>query len=290
MIIVFKGFIHITKEDFPRVYDFSWRENGTNCSIVFEISRDAVSVVAKCLKDYAPMLDYGKKEFGFKEFGNNLNAERYGFEDCAIVNQLKDGSVELVFELITINNSKALQYIFACAATINVLLNVLMSVPEKEIKDPLPQFMIISTACCKSKSFGHGGNIHGELNKDVKRYLMHHYEEKGEELEEVFSALLKAAEKIGGRKSDKLTRSLYWAKVRGEKGFLSIECPGNSCGLNSDEPDEYWSLSRDREERDFGMNLVCHNVDEICQQIVLIAALAALSDEVKKYYLESGSE
>jgi len=284
---LFKGFIHITKEDFPRIYSFSWRESGADCFIIFEISRDAVSIVAESLKDGSPMLDYGKDEFGFKEFGSNLNAERYGFEDCAIVNQLKDGSIELVFELITINNDKALQHIFACAATINVLLNVLMSAPEKEIKDSLPQFMTISTACCKNKPFGHGANIHGEFNKDVKRYLMYHYEKKGEELKEVFSALLKAAEKLGGKKSDKLTKSLYWAKVRGEKGFLSIECPGNSCGLNTDEPDEYWSLSRDREEKDFGMDLVCHNVDQICQQIVLIAALSALSDEVKKHYLKS---
>lgn len=284
MIIIFRGFIHIIKEDFPRMYSFSWRENGTDCSIAFEISRDAANIVTERIKNNSPMLDYGKKEFGFKKFGSDLNAEKYGFEDCAIVNRLDDGSVELIFELITINNDKALQYIFACAATINILLNVLMSIPEKEIKDSLPQFMTISTACCKRKDFGHGGNIVGEFNKDVKRYLMHHYDKKGEVLKEVLSALLKAAEKLGGRKSNRLTRSLYWAKVRGENGFLSIDCPGNSCGLNTDKPDEYWSLSRERDEKDFGMDLICHNVDEICQQIVLIAALAALSDEVKKYY------
>lgn len=287
---MFKGFIHIIEEDFPRMYSFSWREKGTDCSIVFEISRDAVGIVTERLKDNAPMLDYRKKEFDFKEFGSDLNAKKYGFEDCAIVNQLDDGSVELIFKLITINNDKTFQYIFACAATINTLLDVLMSVPEKEIKDPLPQFMIISTACYRNKAFGHGGNIRGEFNKDVKRYLMYHYEKKGEVLKEVFAALLKAAEKIGGRKANKLTRSLYWAKVRGENGFLSIDCPGNTCGLNTDKPDGYWSLSRERDEKDFGMDLICHNVDEICQQIVLIAALAALSDEVKKHYLKLGSE
>jgi hypothetical protein len=177
-----------------------------------------------------------------------------------------------------------MQHLFACAATIHVLINSLMSIPEKEIKDSLPQFITIFTACCKNKPFGHGGNIHGELNKDVKRYLMDHYQEKGEILKKVLSALLKAAEKIGGKRSN---RSLYWAKVRSENGFLSIDCPGNSCGLNTDKPDDYDSLRREREERDFGMDLICHNVDEIYQQIVLIAALAALSDEVKKYYLQS---
>jgi hypothetical protein len=287
VIIVFRGFIHIVEEDFPRMYSFSWRENGTDCSIVFQVSRDAVDIVTECLKEDSYMIDCEKQEFGFKKFGADINAKRYGFEDCAIVNQLKDGSIELIFKLVTINNDQSMQYIFSCAATIHVLLNSLMSIPEKEIKDSLPQFMTISTACCKNKPHGHGGNIHGEFSRDVKRYLMNHYEKKGEILEEVFSALIRAAEKIGGKRSNRLSKLLYWAKVREKNGFLSIECPGNSCGLNTDKPDDYYSLCSKREERDFGMDLICHNVDTISQQIVLIAALAALSDEVKKYYLQS---
>jgi len=286
---VFRGFIHVAEKDFPRMYSFSWKENGTDCSIVFQISRDAISIVSEELKDNSYMVECEEEEFGFKKFGSDIYAKRYGFEDCAIVNQLKDGSIELVFELVTVNNEKSMQHLFACAATIHVLTNSLMSVPEKEIKDSLPQFITISTACYKNKPHGHGGNIHGELNKDVKRYLMYHYEKKGEILKSVFSALFKAATKINGKKLDRLSKSLYSAEVRAENGFLSIDCPGNSCGLNTEKTDEaYYLLRQGKKEEDFGMDLICHNVDTITQQIVLIAALAALSDEVKKHYLQFG--
>ena len=285
---MFQGFIHVAEKDFPRMYRFSWRKTRTECSIVFEISSDAINIVTEYLKEDSHMIICEKEEFGFKRFGANINAKKYGFDDCAIVNQLKDGSIELIFKLVTINSEESEQYIFACAATIHVLLNSLMSVPEKEIKDSLPQFITISTACYKNKSSGHGGNIHGELNKDVKRYLIYHYKEKGQILKEVFAAILKAAEKLGGKREDKLTKSLYWAKVRSSKGFLSITCPGNACGLNTKETDEAYFLLRDgKKEEDFGMDLICHNVDTIGQQLVLIAALAALSDETKKYYLQS---
>lgn len=286
---MFRGFIHIAEKDFPRMYSFSWRENGTDCSIVFQISRDAISIVSEELKGDSYMVECEKKEFGFKKFGSDIYAKRYGFDDCAIVNQLEDESIELIFELVTVNNDKSMQHLFACAATIHVLTNSLMSVPEKEIKDSLPQFITISTACYKNKPFGHGGNIHGELNKDVKRYLIYHYEKKGETLKSVFSALFKAATKINGKKLDRLSKSLYSAEVRTENGFLSIDCPGNSCGLNTEETDEAYSLLKQgKKEEDFGMDLICHNVDTILQQIVLIAALAALSDEVKKHYLQFG--
>ncbi|MFA5432513.1 MAG: hypothetical protein WC319_06525 [Candidatus Paceibacterota bacterium] len=285
---MFQGFIHIAERDFPRMYSFSWREGETDCFIVFGISRDATNIVTEKLKKHYHVLDYLNEEFGFKKFGSDFNVKRYGFEDCAIVDQLKDGSVELIFKLVAINNKKTEQYLFACAATIHVLVDFLMCVPEREIKDSLPQFITISTACYGNKLHGHGGNIHGELNKDVKRYLIYHYKNKGEILELVLKAMLKAAAKIGGKKEDELTMSLYSAKVRKENGFLSIDCPGNSCGLNTKDVDERYFLLRKIKEEDFGMDLICHNVDTIGQQIILIAALAALSDEVRKYYFQFG--
>ena len=85
-------------------------------------------------------------------------------------------------------------------------------------------------------------------------------------LKGVLRAMLKAAEKISG-KNKRGIQSLYLAEVRDNKfGFLSIDCPGNSCGLNTEHADERDFLLRDKSEKDFGMNLICHNVDTIGQQ------------------------
>jgi hypothetical protein len=286
VIITFRGLVHIIEDDFPRLYSFSWREK-PNYSIALEISRDAVEIVEAGLKR-APMLEGMFEEFRFKKFGSDINAERYGFDDCAIASRLGDGSIELIFNLIKIKDKESQQHLYACAATIHVILNVLDAVPEKEINEPIPQFVHIGTACCKHKMWGHGGTISGELNKDVKRYLIWHYKTKGTVLKKVLSALLKAARILRGRKV-KPEPNMYWAEVRSETGFLSIDCPGNACGLNSKDADEYYSLIREKKEEDFGMDLICHNVDTIGQQMVLLAAIAALSDEVRKYYLASRS-
>lgn|GEM_PF-2755728 len=286
MIIVFRGLIHVAEKDFPRSYDFSWRKD----SIVFGISRDAVDIVSREIEDDFPSLEYPKNEFGFEKFGCDFNAERYGYDDCASVSRLADGSIELSFSLILVKDKESLQHICACAATIHVLTNFLMRIPEREINDPLPQFICISTECCRNKSGGHGGHIAGELNKDVKRYLINHYRTKGERLSIVLRVLLRAAEVLSGKKK-RAEKNLYWAEVRSEKGFLSIDCPGNSCGLNTEETDEaFFLLKKGMKEEDFGMDLICHNVDDILQQVVLLAALAALSDEVKKYYLNSRND
>ena len=280
---MFCGLIHVAEKDFPRLYSFSWR----NDSIVFGISRDAVDIVAEEIKDDFSGLEYPKNEFGFERFGCDFNAERYGYEDCAVVSHLTDGSVELSFNLILVKDKESMQHICACAATIHILTNFLMRVPEKEINDSLPQFMCVTTACCRNKLGGHGGHITGELNKDVKRYLVNHYRTKGSKLSIVLKALLRAAEVLSGKKK-KAEKNIYWAEVRSETGFLSIDCPGNSCGLNTEETDEaYFLLKKGMKEEDFGMDLICHNVDDVLQQIVLLAALGALSDEVKKYYLNS---
>lgn len=280
MIIVFRGLVNIIEEDFPRMYSFSWRKK-PNYSIVIEISQDAVELMAK-IKKNAPVLIYHFEEFQFKEFADDINGKMYGFENCASINRFKDGSIELVFELKTIKDKESEQYLYACSATMNVIFILLDSIPEKEINDPFPQFIKIGTACCKNKPSGHGGNIGGELNKDVKRYLSYHYLKKGKNLKNAFSALTAAASILNGKK---VNLGNYWAEVRSETGFLSIECPGNSCGLNTDNPEKYRSLLGKREEKDFGMDLICHNVDTLFQQTVLIAALAALSDEVKKHYI-----
>jgi hypothetical protein len=279
--------MHVAEKDFPRLYNLSWREQKGKCSIILGFSRDAVEVITEKLNENSPILRFSKEEFGFKIFRDNFNAKKYGYDECATINQLKDGSVELIFDLIFIKDKEAMQYIYACAATINAIVLFLEEIPEKEIRDPLPQFMQLRTLCYRHKVAGHGGSIHGEMNKDVKKYLINHFNTKGEVLNDVLKALLKAAEIMSGEKK-KAERNLYWAEVRSETGFLSINCPGNSCGLNTEKTDEhYWLIKEGKKEEDFGMDLICHNVDGIMQQMLLLAALAALSDEVKKYYLEN---
>jgi hypothetical protein len=281
---VFLGLVHVAEKDYPRMYSFSWREDGANCSIALEISCDSIDIVSEQLKAGSYRIERLMKEFSFEKFGSDFNTERYGFENCAIVRHMEDGSVELIFEMQAMNSAK---YLFASAATMHAVVICMSAIPEKEMQDPLPQFMTIETSCCY-RPRSHGGCIAGEFNKDVKRYLVHHYETKGEVLREVLHALLKAAEKISGKKK-RAMQGLYWAEVRNESGFLSIDCPGNSCGLNTKNTDEDYMLLKEKSEMDFGMDLICHNVDGIGQQMVLIAALAKLSDEVKKYYLKNGS-
>ena len=282
---MFRGLIHAAEGDFPRMYSFSWRKCGTKCFIILEISRDALEIVSAGLNKDSNLIESQKEEFGFDCFKYNLKSSRYGFNNCSTTKQMPDGSVELSFELVFLKDKEAMQHLNACASTIHVIAIVLDSIPEKEINDPLPQFMHIATSCCKNKRGGHGANIHGEFNKDVKRYLLNHYKTKGGRLKAVLSALLVAAEKLSGKKH-KEEKNRYWAEVR-ERAFLSIDCPGNACGLNTEENDEaYFLLKKGKNEEDIGMDLICHNVDGVSQQIVLIAALASLSDEVKKYYLQ----
>ena len=167
---MFLGLVHVAEKDHPRMYSFSWREDGANCSIALEISRDTVDIVAEHLKDGSYIIESLMKDFGFKKFGNDFNTERYGFENCAAIRQLEDGSVEIIFEMEAMNSA---QHLFTSAATIHAIVTCLEPFPEKEIRDPLPQFMTIGTACCHGYRC-HGGTIAGEFNKDVKRYLIYH--------------------------------------------------------------------------------------------------------------------
>ena len=269
---MFQGFIHVNESGFPRIYSLSWKKEGI---ISFKIN----SIVVDDLKGTKRLSSYGFKEFGFKRFCDNINEGEYGFDGCAKVNHLKDGSVELNFKLEAIGeDNKGLLYLFACAATWQILFNVFHNIPEKEIKNSLPQFIVLGTACCKNKMGGHGATIGGEISRDVKEYLSWHYVNKGEKLKEVFSALIKAASILNNKRANP---NYYWAEVRGESGFLSIDCIGNSCGLNTEE---VYTINKN--QKDLGADLVPHNIDSIFQQTVLIAALAALSDETEKHYLE----
>ncbi len=59
-------------------------------------------------------------------------------------------------------------------------------------------------------------------------------------------------------------------------GFITIDCPGNACGIH---PDHNAGL---RIEKDEGYEFTCHNVDSPAQQLTLLAGLAALHDKARK--------
>lgn len=59
-----------------------------------------------------------------------------------------------------------------------------------------------------------------------------------------------------------------------ERGRFSVSCPGDACGLYSDEYSSH--------DGRMGHRFTCHNVDNPGQQLTLLAGLAALSDFVIK--------
>lgn len=67
----------------------------------------------------------------------------------------------------------------------------------------------------------------------------------------------------------------YHFRVSSENGNLIMNCPGNACGL---QPEDYndWNLENK------GYSFGCHNVDTPLQQFTLFSGVFALHDEARK--------
>ncbi len=132
-----------------------------------------------------------------------------------------------------------------------------------------PQLILVDTITIRDM---HGGSLSGAYSIPLVNYLKSL--PVGTRLEPMTTAMITAYKKMfGGLR--KFEQHDFRTEIHTENGWLNVSCPGDACGLNPADP-------YDRRETT-GYKFSCHNVDNPMQQLTLLAGLAALCDETRKW-------
>lgn len=295
----------------PCWYELSWipKEIG----ILIRIHQSAVEKLNRIPND-APIFEYFKKEFDFKEFEANL-AKNFGFEKAMVHLQEKDGFVELLAKAphvmewtkekcqrckgkkrdpgiggkcMSCNGSGKeriykWQSAYAVSASFTVLFQMLNMIEGdialdkmdvKEIPTNFPQLLTVETV---TKHDMHGGSLGGSYGVPLVSWLAAKSKGLSRQHHIVLEEMEKAMKIAYSHMFGKSSLDEYQrfeAHIDYEGGWLNVSCPGDACGLN---PSNSWMPDRDK-----GYQFSCHNVDNPVQQFTLLAGLAALHDQVRR--------
>lgn len=130
--------------------------------------------------------------------------------------------------------------------------------------NPPLQLLLVSTI---TQAAAHGGSLHGTFSIPLTAWLATFPEHS---MLSAVSGAMKLVHKKLHPFSHHLYNDYHFAASMGGNGWLNITCPGDACGLN---PHHNSMISPGR-----GYEFECHNVDTADQQLVLLSALAALTD------------
>lgn len=267
-------------------YELAWDE--ASASIALRVHQDV-------FKDHAfresPIVRSLREEFKLGEFECDGGSSRFGFN--AVCSRAEDGNefVKIGIDLPYIKEDEKcdtcngtgrdefyndecrfcggtgktyrIDYkrIFPLSATVRVL-TVLVFSPVKTscLKK---QLMTVETGM----SIGlHGGSLGAGISPALARWIASN---PNDVANLAVRTMQTAWRKMMGKERDE------FASYVGEGGRIHISCPGNACGLDP----EFGSLYKD----EWGYELAPHNVDTPQQQLVLLAALAAIYSEARRH-------
>ncbi len=160
---------------------------------------------------------------------------------------------------------------YAISATFSLFFE-LMSFGQDESKIvccKFPQLILVNTFI--QKGVNYSAPLDGTYSIPLVNWLASFPSDT--EIREMTSAMVKTWKKIHGRFDD-LDKMNTWAKISGNNGWLSINCPGDRTSLY---PSHNYGLATGR-----GYEFSCHNVDSPTQQLTLLAGLSALCDKARR--------
>lgn len=287
----------VDRERVPCVYEISYkkRKKGNPPCIVLRLHEEFV----EANKDIVPLDFFIKglqKEHGLGEF-SSLAKDSFGF-DGAIKKKGRDSRGFIVYEIeipvfqketsvlcerckgtgwdedldrecLSCRGSKhEMSYdrksLTAISASLHAL-GIMMEIFDKRTSAKNYQLFTFQLSC--GEGMGHFP-IWGHYGIDFCKWLnsfevpYHQFDEVIEEMEYVYSYIYNGREGFG-----------FQAYVE-KKAWLIISVPGDACGIHPTN-DYNWEPVRGRE-------FSCHNMDDPGQQIMLLVALAILSDMARK--------
>ena len=285
----------LIRDRLPRWYGISWRE--ANPAILLSIHRDFLADFPK-IKPDAPEVLARVQEFGFSLFDGS-SQPYFGFDQCLTRQEGNGEFVEFVAPLPivcketdrpcqncegsgndTLRDGKCLycngrgteeEYTWRGAFAISASLNLffrLACFPEKRTSAAAPQLLTVRLHTARGM---HGGELGGMYGIPLAEWLRSQPLHTG--IPEMVRAMKAAyGHMLGASRVNEYNEYSFRAAIDHQNGWLSVDCPGDACGLNpvrSPEPGRGYELSS-------------HNVDTPAQQLTLLAGLAALCDRVRR--------
>jgi len=291
------NFRMIMNEYVPCWYELSW--HGKIGGITVRIHEDFIGNSPQVAGDLS-YIEYFKKEFGFKDFGNTFTAD-FGFERCFLFQGVSDGFHEFLVKVPRVktfedtvcphcNGKKKggfgkcmycdghgkpyhydYQQAYAISATFTLFTQYASIIEEgKETSAKIPQLLTVRTVTIKDS---HGGSLSGDYGIHLGRFLSSLPQHTA--IDEMVGPMQKAWEIMDGEKFLKNRGGMFGfeAYIANNSGWLNVSCPGDACGLHP---------SHHSSERGCGYEFSCHNTDTPMQQLTLLAGLAGLHDKARR--------
>lgn len=292
-----KVYKDLKREDIPCWYELSWQEKPP--AIILRVHKDFIAN-APVIPDDAPIIkQFMEGGFGFKKFCANLEGN-FGFDNAFQPGKETEEFVEFVAVIPRIEKQtgkpcpsckgsgkneffpedKCLHCegegkewkiywcpAYAISATFTIFF-LLSRFPEKETSSSLLQLLTVCTATLKEM---HGGSLDGEFSRPLCQWLRSLVASGETNLPVITRAMVMAYGRMFRLKD--FYRFSFRADIRGEKGGLCTDCPGDATGIHPSD----WYFHEEE-----GYEFSSHNVDTPMQQITLLAGLAALHDLARK--------
>ncbi len=277
-------YFNIMREDIPAWYEISWDDE--NKAIVVRVHRAVLNQLG-LLTNEAPIIRILSTDidlsdfvpFGESNWGFGQVLEQIGEDDKYI-----SFRVSLPRVIWTISKAKRedrfgfkglpergynWQAAYNLSASLNVLFLALAFSLREEIiwENEIPQLVNCKLQTSKES---YGGALSIRLSKALVDWLAKY--QVNEDIPEASEALFEAYSAMYEFKDEEaiaFNRHYLNARVLSIKQRITLNCPGDACGLDPDNMNEI---------RDRGYELVPHNTDTPIQQLTLLAGVAKLCD------------
>lgn len=290
--------ISITREDVPCWYELGWREDVP--AIILRIHKDFI-VKTDSIYENHHMLEYFKEivefDVSIDSFCGDFNKEFIGFNKVLRNIGISSDFVEFLIDipsLVCFSNNPCRScggsgnsyindsFCFFCdgkgkdrlidwkkafdlSASMSIITQFLY-INRVLTGSQFPQLLTVKTTTSKDS---HGVSLGGEFGPAFRQWLngLGDY---------MVIAEAEKAMKLSYCKMfhvKQVERFARFSVIVRDDGFLTLDCPGNACGI---DPDVHW------QKGEKGYRFSCHNVDTPMQQLLLISGLASLHDKARR--------
>jgi hypothetical protein len=282
----------LTRETIPCRYELSWKGRDGVPGILLRINPDVINKKGGLPIGDAPLVTAFMNDFDFEKFSGRFNGD-FGFEESLKrIGVAADGFLEyeiptpLVKEISNelcgmcdgtghdnvldevcgfCEDGKSFCYNFSAALAASASLDVFLQflcIQDEETSSTSPQLMFVSMG---TLAYGRCGLLDGDYSCEIGDYLR---SRPAGDIPEMIAAMRTVWGRMEGSVESFYARK-FDAYTQGDNGWLNVICPGDGTGLH---PSDIGPL------RNGGYRFSSYNVDSPTQQLVLLAALAALHD------------
>lgn len=284
----------IEKKDSPCWYKLSWIKEEK--AILLRIHEDFINDFEPISSSNNLILNY-MKEFKFSNFSGNLDDD-FGFNRALKFMGRKNDFNEFLMKAPVVSeksnkicsnckgsgknwtgdtcfqcngSGKEDSYSWRSADETAVSFSILsraLRYFEKDTSTTFPQLFTVETMA--KKILSHGSSLGGTYSVSFCDWL------RSLDTNIIFSETIEAMKIAYSCAFGEIIKiSQFNAYLGSGKGWLVINCPGNSSGLHPSEQRGY-------SEKGKGYRFSCHNIDTPVQQFSLLTALSTLHDKAEK--------